>query len=133
MRKGGVNTMLKVISTNKAPKAIGPYSQAISIGGFLFLSGQIPLDPETGEVVENDIRLQAQQVLRNIQAILEAEGYQLTNIVKTTIFINDMNHFPVVNEEYSQFMRGHSPARSTVEVSRLPKDVMIEIEAIAKK
>lgn len=133
MRKGGVNTMLKVISTNKAPKAIGPYSQAISVDGFLFLSGQIPLDPETGEVVGNDIRLQTGQVLKNIQAILEEEGYLLNNIVKTTIFIKDMNHFPVINEEYSRFMRGHNPARSTVEVSRLPKDVMIEIEAIAKK
>jgi 2-iminobutanoate/2-iminopropanoate deaminase len=125
--------MFKVISTNKAPKAIGPYSQAIGVDGFLFLSGQIPIDPETGEVVENDIRLQTRTSLKNIQAILEEEGYSLTNIVKTTIFINDMNHFPVINEEYSQFMGEHSPARSTVEVSRLHKDAMIEIEAIAKK
>ncbi|MDQ6600679.1 RidA family protein [Bacillus salipaludis] len=125
--------MMKVISTNKAPQAIGPYSQAIRVDGFLFLSGQIPLDPETGEVVEKDIRLQTGQVLKNIQGILEEEDYLLTNIVKTTIFIKDMNDFPVINEEYSQFMQGHNPARSTVEVSRLPKDVMIEIEAIAKK
>lgn len=125
--------MMKVISTNKAPQAIGPYSQAIRVDGFLFLSGQIPLDPDTGGVVEKDIRLQTQQVLKNIQGILEEEDYSLTNIVKTTIFIKDMNDFPVINEEYSQFMQGHKPARSTVEVSRLPKDVMIEIEAIAKK
>jgi 2-iminobutanoate/2-iminopropanoate deaminase len=125
--------MFKVISTNKAPQAIGPYSQAISVDGFLFLSGQIPIDPETGEVVENEIRIQTGQVLKNIQAILEEEGYALTDIVKTTIFINDMNNFPVVNEEYGQFIGEHRPARSTVEVSRLPKDVMIEIEAIAKK
>ncbi|RJS62391.1 RidA family protein [Bacillus sp. PK3_68] len=125
--------MFKTISTNKAPKAIGPYSQAISVDGFLFLSGQIPIDPETGEVIENDIRLQTQQVLKNIRAILETESYSLTNIVKTTIFINDMNNFSHVNEEYAQFMGEHNPARSTVEVSRLPKDVMIEIEAIAKK
>lgn len=123
--------MMKMISTNHAPKAIGPYSQAVKIGGFLFLSGQIPINPETNELVESDIVLQTQQVLKNIKAILNAEDLSIEQIVKTTIFVKDMNQFGTVNEEYAKFLGDHRPARSTVEVSRLPKDVLIEIETIA--
>lgn len=123
--------MIKMISTNHAPKAIGPYSQAVKIGGFLFLSGQIPINPETNELVESDIVLQTQQVLKNIKAILNAEDLSIEQIVKTTIFVKDMNQFGTVNEEYAKFLGDHRPARSTVEVSRLPKDVLIEIETIA--
>ena len=123
--------MMKMISTNHAPKAIGPYSQAVKIGGFLFLSGQIPINPETNELVERDIVLQTQQVLKNIKAILNAEDLSIERIVKTTIFVKDMNQFGTVNEEYAKFLGDHRPARSTVEVSRLPKDVLIEIETIA--
>ncbi|GIM45207.1 endoribonuclease [Collibacillus ludicampi] len=123
--------MIKAVYTEKAPQAIGPYSQAIKAGDFLFLSGQIPVNPETNEVVENDIVVQTRQVMRNIQAILEKEGLTFENIVKTTIFVKDLSMFATVNEEYGKFLGDHRPARSTVEISRLPKDVLIEIEAIA--
>jgi 2-iminobutanoate/2-iminopropanoate deaminase len=123
--------MITPISTEKAPEAIGPYSQAIRIHDLLFLSGQIPIDPQTNLVVEADITLQTRQVLTNIQAILINVNASLGNVVKTTIFLKDMNDFSLVNEEYRQFFENHHPARSTVEVSRLPKDVLIEIEAIA--
>ncbi|AZV59421.1 RidA family protein [Peribacillus frigoritolerans] len=123
--------MLNVIFTEKAPKAIGPYSQGIKAGGFFFLSGQIPVDPETNEVVENNITVQTNQVMKNIKAILESEDLSVENIVKTTIFLSDMNQFSLVNEEYGKHLGEHRPARSTVEISRLPKDVLIEIEVIA--
>ncbi|MGM0890546.1 MAG: RidA family protein [Bacillota bacterium] len=123
--------MLNVIFTEKAPKAIGPYSQGIKTGGFFFLSGQIPVDPETNEVVENNITVQTNQVMKNIKAILESEDLSVGNIVKTTIFLSDMNQFSLVNEEYGKHLGEHRPARSTVEISRLPKDVLIEIEVIA--
>ncbi|WP_342601921.1 RidA family protein [Peribacillus sp. FSL E2-0159] len=123
--------MLNVIFTEKAPKAIGPYSQGIKAGGFFFLSGQIPVDPETNEVVENNIIVQTNQVMKNIKAILESEDLSVKNIVKTTIFLSDMNQFSLVNEEYGKHLGEHRPARSTVEISRLPKDVLIEIEVIA--
>ncbi|MGM0924129.1 MAG: RidA family protein [Bacillota bacterium] len=123
--------MLNVIFTEKAPKAIGPYSQGIKAGGFFFLSGQIPVDPETNEVVENNITVQTNQVMKNIKAILESEDLSVKNIVKTTIFLSDMNQFSLVNEEYGKHLGEHRPARSTVEISRLPKDVLIEIEVIA--
>lgn len=123
--------MLQSVATDNAPQAIGPYSQAIRVGQFLFLSGQIPLSPETNEVVEQDIVLQTRQVMHNIQAILQAQGLTLEHIVKTTLFIKDMNQFPAINEEYGKILGNHRPARSTVEVSRLPKDVLIEIEAVA--
>lgn len=122
---------MEFITTKKAPEAIGPYSQAVKVGNMLFLSGQIPINPETGEVVENDIVLQTRQVLSNIKAILEKENLSIEQVFKTTIFIKDMAQFPVINEEYSNFFKDHKPARSTVEVSRLPKDVLIEIESIA--
>jgi 2-iminobutanoate/2-iminopropanoate deaminase len=125
--------MVKTIYTDKAPEAIGPYSQAVEAGGFLFLSGQIPLNPETGAVEAVDIVGQTRQVMSNIQAILEKEGLTFNHIVKTTLFIKDMNQFPVINEEYGKILGEHRPARSTVEVSRLPKDVSIEIEVIATR
>lgn len=123
--------MLKKIATDRAPQAIGPYSQGIEVGNFLFLSGQIPINPETGEVEAKDIVGQTNQVMKNIAAILESEGLTLNNIVKTTIFITDMNQFAKLNEEYARHLGDHRPARSTVEVSRLPKDVLVEIEVIA--
>ncbi|MEJ8547599.1 Rid family detoxifying hydrolase [Brevibacillus borstelensis] len=123
--------MMKTVSTEKAPQAIGPYSQAVRVYDFLFLSGQIPIDPETSELVADDIALQTRQVMKNIQAILEKEGLTLDHVVKTTIFLQDISQFSIVNEEYSKFLGSHRPARSTIEVSRLPKNVLIEIEAIA--
>ncbi len=123
--------MKKVIQTDRAPKAIGPYSQAIQAGNFLFLSGQIPLDPKTGELVKGDIRRQTQQVLENIKGILESQKLGMENLVKTTIFLKEIGNFNQVNEVYSTFFPSSPPARSTVEVARLPRDVEIEIEAIA--
>ncbi|HYK72151.1 MAG TPA: RidA family protein [Pseudoneobacillus sp.] len=123
--------MQNVIFTEKAPKAIGTYSQAIKVGEFIFLSGQIPLDSHTNEVVSQDIVLQTRKVMENIAAILEKEGLSLEHIVKTTIFLKDMDQFSIVNEEYGKALGDHRPARSTIEVSRLPKDVLIEVEAIA--
>jgi 2-iminobutanoate/2-iminopropanoate deaminase len=123
--------MTQTIFTEKAPKAIGPYSQGIQVGDLLFLSGQIPVDPETNEVVENDIVSQTNQVMKNIKAILDSQRLSVKNIVKSTIFLKDMNQFSVVNEEYGKHLEDHRPARSTIEVSRLPKDVLIEIEVVA--
>ena len=123
--------MKKVIQTEKAPKAIGPYSQAIQAGNFLFLSGQIPLDPVTGELVKGDIREQTQQVLENIKGILESQGLRMENVVKSTIFLKDIANFSQVNEVYATYFPTSPPARSTVEVPKLPKNAEIEIEAIA--
>ena len=121
----------KVIQTEKAPKAIGPYSQAIQAGNFLFLSGQIPLDPKTGELVKGDIRQQTRQVLENIKGILESQKLGIENVVKSTIFLKDIGNFNQVNEVYATYFPSSPPARSTVEVARLPRNVAIEIEAIA--
>ena len=121
----------KVVQTEKAPKAIGPYSQAIQAGNFLFLSGQIPLDPKTGELVKGDIRKQTQQVLENIKGILESQGLGMENVVKSTIFLKDIANFNQVNEVYATYFPSSPPARSTVEVAKLPRDADIEIEAIA--
>ena len=121
----------KVIQTEKAPKAIGPYSQAIQAGNFLFLSGQIPLDPKTGELVKGDIREQTERVLENIKGILESQGLRMENVVKITIFLKDLGNFNLVNEVYATYFPSLPPARSTVEVSKLPKNAEIEIEAIA--
>jgi len=123
--------MTQIVFTEKAPKAIGPYSQGIQVGNLLFLSGQIPVDPSSNNVVENDIVIQTNQVMKNIEAILKSQQLSFENIVKTTIFLKDMNQFILVNDEYSKHLGNHRPARSTVEVSRLPKDVLIEIEVIA--
>lgn len=119
------------IQTEKAPAAVGPYSQAIKAGDFIYTSGQIPLDPTSGAIVPGDIAIQAKQVLKNLSAVLEASGIRLSDVIKTTVFLRDMNDFAKVNEVYAGFFSVPFPARSCVEVSRLPKDVLIEIEAVA--
>ena len=124
--------MKQVIHTDKAPAAIGPYSQAIQIGQLLFTSGQVPSDPETGAIVEGGIQEQARQSLNNIKAILNAAGTNMGAVVKTTVFLQDMNDFAAMNEVYAQFFQEPYPARSAVQVARLPKDVLVEIEAIAQ-
>jgi 2-iminobutanoate/2-iminopropanoate deaminase len=121
----------KVIQTERAPKAIGPYSQAVQAGNFLFLSGQIALDPRTGELVKGDVGQQTQQVLENIRGILESQKLGMENVVKVTIFLKDIKNFNRVNEVYATYFPAPAPARSTVEVARLPRDAEIEIEAIA--
>ncbi|CAN5599365.1 RidA family protein [soil metagenome] len=122
--------MKSPIATDQAPAAIGPYSHAVAVGNLLFTSGQIPLSPE-GELVEGDIKAQTRQVLSNLRAVLEAGGSSLTLVVKCTCFMKDMNDFAAVNEVYAEFFGDDPPARSAVEVARLPKDVSIEIEAVA--
>ncbi|MFP3392247.1 RidA family protein [Brevibacillus sp. SIMBA_040] len=121
---------ISFVSTDKAPAAIGPYSQAAKVGPFLFASGQIPLRPD-GTLVEGDIATQAHQVFTNIQAVLAEAGGSLSNVVKATVFIKDMNDFGQLNEVYGQYFGDHKPARSTVEVARLPRDVKVEIEIVA--
>ncbi len=121
----------KVIQTERAPKAIGPYSQAIQAGNFLFLSGQIPLDPETGELVKGDIGQQTKQVLENIKGILESQELGMEDVVKVTIFFRDIGNFNRVNEVYATYFPPPAPARSTVEVAKLPRNAEIEIEVIA--
>ena len=124
--------MKQVIHTDKAPAAIGPYSQAIQIGQLLFTSGQVPIDPETGAIVEGGIQEQARQSLNNIKAILNDAGTNMGAVVKTTVFLQDMNDFAAMNEVYAQFFQEPYPARSAVQVGRLPKDALVEIEAIAQ-
>jgi 2-iminobutanoate/2-iminopropanoate deaminase len=121
----------RVIATGNAPKAIGPYSQAIVHNGLAFLSGQIPLDPATGEIVGGDVAAQTERVLENIKQLLEACGSSLDRVVKTTVFLQDMSEFPKMNEVYGRYFSADPPARSTVEAARLPRDVRVEIEAIA--
>ena len=123
--------MRDAIKSNNAPAAIGPYSQAIRHGNMVFTSGQIPLDPSSGAIVGSDIRTQTEQVLNNLQAVLEAAGAEFGQVVKTTCFLNDMNDFAPFNEVYQRFFTGTPPARSCVAVERLPKDVLVEIEAVA--
>jgi 2-iminobutanoate/2-iminopropanoate deaminase len=123
--------MKKIISTNEAPGAIGPYSQAVRSGTFLFCSGQIPLDPTSGEIVPGDIAAQTRRVLDNIAAVLRAEGLTFDNVVKTTIFLTDLGDFQTVNEIYSSYFKQNPPARSTVQVAALPKGANVEIEVIA--
>jgi len=124
---------MKIISTTNAPAAIGPYSQAIEANGTLYISGQIPFDPQTMACVSEDVAQQTDQCLKNIKAILEAAGYTLENVVKCGIFIKDMNDFATINDVYGQYFSEHKPARACVEVARLPRDVKIEIEATAVK
>lgn len=124
--------MKQVIHTDSAPAAIGPYSQAIQIGDLLFVSGQVPIDPSTGAIVEGDIKAQAQQSLNNLKAILNAAGTNMGAVVKTTVFLADINDFASMNEVYAQFFQEPFPARSAVQVARLPKDAKVEIEAIAQ-
>jgi 2-iminobutanoate/2-iminopropanoate deaminase len=123
--------MKKIISTSEAPAAIGPYSQAIRSGNFLFCSGQIPLDPESGKIVSGDIATQTRRVLDNIGAVLKAEGLAFENVVKTTIFLTDLGDFQTVNEVYGSHFEQQPPARSTVQVAGLPKGAKVEIEAVA--
>ena len=123
--------MKKALSTSKAPAAIGPYSQAIRAQGFLFLSGQVALEPGSGQLVAGDVRAQTEQVLNNLKAVLEAAGSSLAAVVKTTVFLGDMNDFAAMNEVYGRFFAEDPPARATLEASRLPKDARVEIEAIA--
>ncbi len=123
--------MRDVILTDRGPKPIGPYSQAIRANGFLYLSGQVALDPKTGEMTGVDIRQQTERVLENVKGILEAAGSNLHHVVKTTVFLKDMNEFAAMNEVYGKFFTLAPPARSTVQVSRLPKDALVEIEVVA--
>jgi len=125
--------MKKCISTKDAPAAGGPYSQAVVIEAdkLVFTAGQIAIDPTTGELVENEIKAQTRQVLKNIKAVLEAAHASLDAVVKTTVFLKDMNHFAKMNEAYAEFFPTNPPARSAVQVARLPKDVLIEIETVA--
>ncbi|MFU0826038.1 MAG: 2-iminobutanoate/2-iminopropanoate deaminase [Lachnoclostridium sp.] len=123
--------MKKVIRSSKAPAAIGPYSQAIEINNMIYTSGIIPINPEDGSIVEGDITVQADRVLKSLSALLEDCGTSLDNVVKTTVFIKDMNDFAAMNQVYARYFTNNCPARSCVEVARLPKDVLIEIEAIA--
>ena len=122
---------IKIITTDKAPKAIGPYSQAIQVGNMVYTSGQIPLKPENGELVTENIEAQTRQVLDNLKAVLESAGSKLGNVVKTTVFIKDMGDFAVINRIYGEYFSSNFPARSCVEVAKLPRDVKIEIEAVA--
>lgn len=124
--------MKTVVSTDKAPAAIGPYSQAIEVGNMVFTSGIIPVDPATGEIPEGSVA-QAEQAFKNLSNLLEAAGTSVKNVIKTTVFIKEMNDFAAINEVYARYFEEPYPSRSCVEVARLPKDVMIEIEAIAEK
>lgn len=122
------------IQTPDAPAAIGPYSQAIKIGDFVFTSGQVALDPATGQLIDGGIEAQTHRVLKNLEAVLAAAGLNLSNVVKTTVFLKDMNHFAAMNAIYAQYLHTSgavAPARSTVEVARLPKDALVEIEVVA--
>ena len=123
--------MREVIATDAGPKAIGPYSQAIKANGLVFLSGQIPLDPATQQLIAGDVAAQTERVLQNITGILTAAGSSLSQVVKTTVFLKSMNDFAAINEVYGRHFSAAPPARSTVEVGRLPKDVLVEIDVIA--
>ncbi len=123
--------MKEIISTSKAPSAIGPYSQGVKVGNLVFISGQIPIDPITGNIVEGGIKEQTSRVIENIKAILESIGGNLSNVVKTTVFMVDLSEFSAMNEVYKEYFSEKPPARSTVQVAALPRNVKIEIEAIA--
>lgn len=121
----------QIVHTDNAPKAIGPYSQAVKAGNMLFVSGQVPFVPETMEIVEGDVKAQTTQSLKNVQAILAEAGLDFSHVVKSTVFIKDMNEFAQINEVYAEFFGENKPARACVEVARLPRDVKVEIEVIA--
>jgi len=123
--------MLETITTEKAPQAIGPYSQAVKANGFVYVSGQIPIDPASGQLLTGSLTEQTRQVMTNIASILETAGASLDSVLKTTIYLKDMNDFDEVNKVYGEFFPNHKPARATVQVARLPKDVSIEVDAIA--
>mgnify|MGYP001474536263 CR=1 FL=1 len=121
----------EIIHSDRAPKAVGPYSQAVKAGPFVFVSGQIPLDPSTGQVVQGDVTVQAERVLQNLQAVLEAAGASLADAVRVTVYLKDMNDFKAMNEIYARYFPSDPPARVTVEVSRLPMDVRVEMDVVA--
>lgn len=123
--------MREIIKTESAPAAIGPYSQAVRVGNLVFASGQIPIDPKTGEFVAGGVAEQTEQVMRNLAAVLEAAGSGLDRIIKTTVFLADMNDFAAMNEVYGRYFKENPPARATVQAARLPRDARVEIEAIA--
>ena len=123
--------MRDVVSTKDAPQAIGPYSQAIKINGFIFTSGQIAIDPATNQIIQGDVAAQTERVLKNLEAILKAAGSGLERVVRTTVFLKNMGDFAAMNEVYGRFWKSAPPARSTVEVARLPRDVAVEIDVIA--
>ena len=123
--------MKDIVLTDKGPKPIGPYSQAVKSNGFLFASGQVALDPRTNEFIGGDIRQQTERAMENIKAVVEAAGSNLHHVVKTTVFLKDMNDFAAMNEAYGEYFTAAPPARSTVQVARLPKDALVEIEVIA--
>ena len=121
----------KIIKTHKAPQAIGPYSQAVKSGNFIFASGQIPLDPVSGDMAENDIKKQTERVMENIKGLLESENLTMANIIKTTCFLTDMGNFAAFNEVYAKYFPENPPARSTVAIKSLPKDALVEVEIVA--
>lgn len=123
--------MRETISTENAPGAIGPYSQAVKAGNFIFCSGQIPINPQTGEFVSDDVAMQTRQVLNNLSEVLKAAKTSLNNVVKTTVFLADMNDFAAMNEVYAEFFSENKPARATVQAARLPRDARVEIDCIA--
>jgi 2-iminobutanoate/2-iminopropanoate deaminase len=123
--------MIETVATDRGPKAIGPYSQAVRANGFVFLSGQIPLDPKTQQIVEGNASVQTERVLENLKGVVEAAGSSMQRVVKVTVFLADMNDFAAVNEVYSRYFVTHPPARSTVEVSKLPRNARVEIDLIA--
>jgi 2-iminobutanoate/2-iminopropanoate deaminase len=123
--------MRDVVSTKDAPQAIGPYSQAIKAGGLVFVSGQIAIDPAAGQVIQGDVSAQTERVMKNLEAILRAAGSSLAQVVKSTVYLKSMSEFAAMNEVYGRFFKSAPPARATVEVSRLPKDVLVEIDVIA--
>jgi len=126
-----VQIVKEIVATERAPRAIGPYSQAVRAGNLLFASGQIPIDPATGEFVAGGVAEQTDQVMRNLSAVFEAAGASLKQVVKTTVFLADMNDFTAMNEVYGRFFGENPPARATVQAARLPRDAQVEIEAIA--
>jgi len=130
-RGGGASMGKRIVRTEEAPQAIGPYSQAVVAGGFVYTAGQLALDPHTGQLVPGDVRIQTKRVMENIKAILESAGSSLAEVVKTTIFLRDMNDFGAMNEIYGSYFQEDPPARSTVQVAKLPRDGAVEIEAVA--
>lgn len=126
-----MNIAKEIISTDNAPSAIGPYSQAVKANGMVFVSGQIPIDPKTGEFVSDDVAEQTEQVLQNLRNVLEAAGSSMESVIKTTVFVADMNDFGKMNEVYARHFTANFPARATVQAARLPKDAKVEIECVA--
>ncbi len=125
--------MKTIVNTKMAPSAIGPYSQGVNIGDFIFFSGQIPLNPKTGEMVEHDIKVQTKQSLENVKSLLQDQGLDFSNVVKTTVFLDNMDDFVAMNEVYAEYFTAPFPARSAVAVDKLPKGALVEIEVIAHK